>query len=98
MEWSEAQAPFQTVATITIPRQEFQSPAQMALAEFASFTVWHCLPEHEPLGSINCARREVYLAIATLRRELNGLPPFEPRHHDDFRDVLERYSRYSNLT
>jgi hypothetical protein len=95
VEWQEAQAPFETVATIRIPRQDFQNPPQMALAEFASFSAWHCLPEHEPLGAINRARREVYLAISMLRRELNGLPPFEPRDHDDYGQVLEHQSRLS---
>jgi hypothetical protein len=70
----------------------------MALAEFASFSAWHCLPEHAPIGPINRARREVYLAISALRRELNGVPPFEPQGHDDFGSVLDQYLRISGTT
>jgi hypothetical protein len=30
--------------------------------ERAVFSPWHCLPEHQPVGSINRLRKEVYLA------------------------------------
>jgi hypothetical protein len=40
----------------------------------------------------------VYLAISALRRELNGVPPFEPQGHDDFGSVLDQYLRISGTT
>ena len=83
IEWPEASAPFQKVATIRIPRQEFQSPEQMALAEHIALTPWHALPAHEPLGPMNRTRRVVYEMVSSLRRRLNGVPPFEPTSHDD---------------
>jgi hypothetical protein len=83
IEWPEASAPFQKVATIRIPRQEFQSPEQMALAEHIALTPWHALPVHEPLGPMNRTRRVVYEMVSSLRRRLNGVPPFEPTSHDD---------------
>ena len=48
------------LATITIPPQEFLSDAHRAFAEALSFSPWHSLPEHRPLGSVNHARRDVY--------------------------------------
>ena len=86
VEWPERTVPFQKVATIRIPQQEFQSPRQMALAEFISYTAWHSLPAHEPLGSVNRTRRVVYQTVSTLRHRLNGVPPHEPVSHDDLGD------------
>ena len=76
--WDESEAPFQKVATIRIPVQEFQSPAQMAYAEFVSYNPWHALPAHGPLGSVNGTRRVVYLAISSLRHGLNRTPQVDP--------------------
>jgi len=76
--WSETLSPFRTVATISIPTQEFDSPEQMAFAENLSFTPWHCLPEHRPLGGINRARKVVYRAISEFRHQQNGVPRQEP--------------------
>jgi hypothetical protein len=50
----------------------------MELGENMSFNPWHALVEHEPLGAINQMRRRIYPAIATLRRQLNGVTPVEP--------------------
>jgi hypothetical protein len=69
---------FTTVARITIPKQEFRSPAQMKLAEDISFNPWHGIEDHKPLGSINEARKVVYEAIAELRHSNGGVAAFEP--------------------
>jgi hypothetical protein len=79
IEWPETLAPFERVATITIPMQRFESPAQMALAEYLSYTPWHTLREHEPLGGINRTRLVAYRTISRLRHEMNGIPRREPR-------------------
>jgi hypothetical protein len=42
-----------------------------ALAETISFNVWHSLPEHRPLGSINGMRKIVYERISRVRNEIN---------------------------
>ena len=71
-------APFQKVATIRIPPQEFDTPERRAFGENLSFTPWHSLPEHRPLGGINRARKAIYRAISKQRHELNGIPRIEP--------------------
>ena len=78
IEWTELDAPFVKVATITIPRQVFSTPAQDAFGEHLSFTPWHALPEHRPLGGMNRVRRDVYEAVSVLRHELNGAERREP--------------------
>jgi hypothetical protein len=80
--WDEADSPFVPVATITIPPQRFDTPARDAFGENLSFTPWHCLEAHRPLGGINRLRRTVYEAISRLRHELNGTPREEPAAAD----------------
>jgi hypothetical protein len=68
----------QKVATIRIPCQSFDSPAQMDFCENLSFSPWHALTEHRPLGSLNRLRRETYVALSNLRHEENHVPSVEP--------------------
>ena len=86
MLWDEARSPPIEVATIRIPRQTFDSPAQQAYCENLSFTPWHSLPEHRPLGGINRVRKAVYLAVSTLRHRLNQAPRVEPTGMERFPD------------
>jgi hypothetical protein len=75
VEWL---TPFEKVATVVIPPQTFDTPEQMAFGEALSFTPWHSLPEHRPIGGVNRARKDVYQAISKQRHELNGVPFREP--------------------
>ena len=52
--------------------------AGATFGENLSFTPWHALPEHRPLGGINRARKAIYRAISRQRHELNGIPRIEP--------------------
>jgi hypothetical protein len=83
-EWREADSPFVKVATIVIPKQTFASPAQDAFAENLSFSPWHALTEHKPLGVVNRVRRVVYDAIATFRRARNEVVSVEPTGEEQF--------------
>lgn len=76
--WDTADSPFRKLATIRIPRQAFDSEAQRRYGENLSFTPWHALPEHRPLGGINRARRVVYDTISRFRHAQNGVPRHEP--------------------
>jgi catalase len=82
VEWEESEAPFFKVATITIPRQTFATRERDQFGESLSFTPWHALPQHRPLGSVNRVRRVVYQTISTLRHELNGILRREPNAID----------------
>ncbi|MDR3619327.1 MAG: catalase family protein [Paludisphaera borealis] len=71
-------SPFQKVATIRIPAQEFDTPERRMFGENLSYTPWHALPDHRPLGGINRSRKWIYQAISKQRHELNGVPRREP--------------------
>jgi hypothetical protein len=78
VRWSETAAPFVPVARLTIPRQDVDAAERRAFGERLSFTPWHGLEAHRPLGGINRVRRVVYEAISGLRHELNGEARMEP--------------------
>jgi len=86
VEWDEAVSPFVTVATLKVPKQTFDSPAQMAYCDALSFTPWHSLPEHRPIGGVNRIRRFVYERASTLRHTENKVPRREPSSFEDFRE------------
>ncbi|WP_407530467.1 hypothetical protein [Methylobacterium oryzisoli] len=74
-EWDLERYPVQRVAVVTIPPQTFASEEQMRFGESLSYTPWHALPEHRPVGQINAIRREVYIASSTVRHGARGRPP-----------------------
>lgn len=80
--WSETASPFRKVATIHILQQEFDSEAQRAFGENLSYSPWHSLPEHRPLGGVNRARKVVYRAISMFRHQYNHVPRVEPTSWD----------------
>lgn len=77
-EWSETLSPFHKLATIRIFQQDFDSDEQKKFGENLSFSPWHALPEHRPLGGINRARKVVYNAISEFRHQFNHESRKEP--------------------
>lgn len=77
-EWQEKQAPFYKVATIRIPKQVFDTAEQNKFCENLSFTPWHALPEHRPLGVTNRLRKVIYERISKVRHEMNATQMVEP--------------------
>jgi len=71
-EWDEEESPFETVARLTIPSQEFQSESAMARCEEVTFNPWQSLSQHRPLGGINRARRAVYSEAGEFRNQHNA--------------------------
>jgi hypothetical protein len=67
-EWQQQDSPFIKIATIEILPQEFDVPERQEFDESLSFTPWHTLPAHEPVGSLNLSRRKVYQEVAKTRR------------------------------
>jgi hypothetical protein len=76
--WPETLSPRVSVATLRIPKQKFDSPAQMNFAKQLSYNPWHTIAEHRPLGNQSRARRRMYLALSELRHTMNAVPHYEP--------------------
>lgn len=79
-QWSEDESPYLPVARITVKPQVAWSDARSrAVDDGLSFSPWHGLAAHRPLGSVNRARREAYEMSADYRGRFNGCPISEPR-------------------
>jgi hypothetical protein len=81
VEWSESDSPFIPVARVEIPKQDIAPALADNFCENLSFTPWHALPAHEPIGGLNRVRKAVYQGIARYRRCLNGIAYGEPEEN-----------------
>jgi hypothetical protein len=84
VRWPERLSPFIPAARVHIPRQRFDSPGQRAFAGVLSYTPWHCLPEHRPLGNQGRTRRKLYWELSLLRQKMNDTPHVEPTGSEVF--------------
>ena len=84
VRWPESLSPFIPAATLRIPRQKFDSPAQFAFAHNLSYNPWHCIAEHRPLGNQSRARLRMYSEMSRLRQKMNRTPHIEPTGEERF--------------
>lgn len=84
VRWPERLSPFVPVATLRILRQTFDTPDQFAFGHNLSYTPWHCLPEHRPLGNQSRARKRMYFELRNLRQRMNNTPHIEPNGDETF--------------
>jgi hypothetical protein len=84
VRWPDSPSPWTPVATLRLPRQTFDSPAQLAFANNLSYNPWHCIAEHRPLGNQNRGRRVIYETLSRLRQTMNATPHVEPTGDEVF--------------
>ncbi|MBL8829571.1 MAG: hypothetical protein JNM18_21510 [Planctomycetaceae bacterium] len=71
--WSENVSPLYKLAELRIPQCDIDSPAGEKLTRLVdrlSFSPWHGLKVHEPLGNVMRARRRAYPKSAAMRASL----------------------------
>jgi hypothetical protein len=76
VEWREQDAPWVTVATLTLDRQDMASARGKRVAEYVeglSFDPWHALEAHRPLGNVMRARNHAY-RVSTQERGAKAEP------------------------
>lgn len=78
VRWPEKLSPYRKVATLRIPRQEFDSPEQLNFDRHLSFNPWHSVAAHRPLGNQNRARKHIYLETSKFRQRMNKDARIEP--------------------
>ena len=77
-------SPYRTVGRLAFPPQEAFSPARRVYADdVLTFTPFHALPAHRPLGSIMRVRRQAYETSSAYRHQMNAQPRAEPRAIDE---------------
>ena len=72
IEWREQDSPFETVARITLPAQDFDTPALNLTCDNLSFNPWFGIEAHRPIGGINRLRKAVYEAVSDYRHSRNA--------------------------
>lgn len=82
--WPEKLSPRLSVATLRLPKQKFNSAAQMEFAKRLTYNPWHCIPEHRPLGNQSRARRRMYFELSQLRQRMNAASHYEPTGNEVF--------------
>lgn len=85
--WSEAISPYRRIARITVkPQLAWSEARSSAVDDGMSFTPWHGLAAHRPLGGIMRVRKAVYEEAKKFRAQGNGRVIQEPREMAPFRD------------
>jgi hypothetical protein len=83
-QWPEEKSAYQPIARILIPAQEAWSASRVqAVDEQMSFSAWHALAAHRPLGAMNRVRKAVYDTAARFRAEHNKVRISEPKSAAD---------------
>jgi catalase len=77
--WDEQESPFRTVATLTAePQVAWTHGSSEETEDALSFSPWHGLAAHQPLGGVNRARKDPYEFSAEYRGKFNHCPIHEP--------------------
>jgi len=85
--WPEEKSPYRPIARIKVKPQVAWSEARSSRVDDGmSFSPWHGLAAHRPLGGIMRSRRQVYEMAKKFRAEKNGRIIEEPRESVTFRD------------
>jgi catalase len=79
-EWPEDKAPWEPVGTITVaPQESYSDSRQIFFDEQLSFSPWHALAAHQPLGGIMRSRRLAYEEAQKFRAARNLREHVEPK-------------------
>ncbi len=78
-KWPEDKSPWQAIGRFAVEPQESYSDArQLFVDEQLSFSPWHALEEHRPLGGVMRSRLKAYEEAARYRAQRNARPKVEP--------------------
>lgn len=84
VEWPQEQSPYVALARITAPRQQaWREGASRAIEDRLSFSPWHGIVDHQPLGSVMRARQKTYEASVDFRGTHNGCPMHQAQSVDE---------------
>jgi hypothetical protein len=79
VEWPEDRSPYVTVARIVAePQPAWNEERSVAVDDGLSFSPWHGLAAHRPLGGVMRVRRRVYEEAVRFRAQHNGRAIGEP--------------------
>ncbi len=80
VDWPQAISPYLPVAVLSMdPQVSWSDEAVRDIDDGMSFSPWHGVAEHRPVGNIMRVRRATYAASAAFRASHNGCPIREPK-------------------
>ena len=80
--WLEKDSPYRPAARITIEPQDIDADERRAFGDSLSYSPWHCLPAHRPLGQLSKLRGVVYRHSNRMRHAHNQQRWGEPTSWD----------------
>jgi len=87
VEWPESLSPWRPVGKVIFPAQNSFGPERRVYADdILSFSPWHSLADHRPLGSIMRVRVKAYATSGEFRHRMNARAPHEPRDISEIPD------------
>jgi Catalase len=82
--WPADLSPWQPVGRLKVkPQNTYSDERQRFVDEHMSFTPWHALADHRPLGGIMRSRLKAYSEAAKYRAQRNGQASVEPLSIDE---------------
>lgn len=83
--WPQEMSPYTAVARIVAEKQSAWNPQRSAAVDDGmSFSPWHGIVGHRPIGSVMRVRKMAYDMSALFRAQHNGVPIVEPDNLDRF--------------
>ena len=83
-EWPDTESPWQVIARITVePQASYSDARQLFVDEQLSFSPWHALAAHRPLGGIMRSRLKAYEEARKYRALRNAREMREPQSVDE---------------
>ncbi len=87
VEWSAEQSPWITVATLTAePQASYSDARQTFVDEQITFSPWHALVAHRPLGNIMRSRLGAYKQMQAYRAQRNAREIVHPKSASEIPD------------
>jgi len=84
VEWDQEASPFVPVATFVVaPQLAWENGISQSREDRLSFSPWHGLAAHQPLGGINRARQPMYDYSAGYRSDFNACPMHQVKALED---------------
>lgn len=80
VEWDQNIAPFQTLAKITIFKQEVPADGNFEVMENLSFTPFRTIKENSPIGNLQRTRQQAYVTLSNSRHNLNHKKKIESKN------------------
>jgi catalase len=80
VQWPEDKTPYVTVGRlVALPQHVYSAERRVFADELLSFSPWHGLRAHQPLGNVMRARKMVYAALSEYRHAQEQRAKVEPK-------------------